>query len=144
MWHTVGWVLWGPSENELDSDPSARVLCTSHPSSFILLARTCVHASSFILLARIRVCYIGGEQTSTTQRLLRAPAALPFPRQQGSKTMIEFSGPQTIEKHITLKPILKLSGSLSGSVGSRIHTPLKLNATFRLSDPFDSYNIRKG
>ena len=58
--------------------------------------------------------------------------------------MAKLSGPQTIEKHITLEPILKLSGSLSGSGGSRIHTPLKLNATFKLSDPFDSYNIKRG
>ena len=56
--------------------------------------------------------------------------------------MPKLSGRQTIEKHITLELILKLSGSLSGSGGSRIHTPLKLNATFRLSDLLDSY--RKG
>lgn len=29
-------------------------------------------------------------------------------------------------------------------MGSRIHTPLKLNAIFSLSDPFDSYNIKRG
>ena len=58
--------------------------------------------------------------------------------------MPKLSGRQTIEKHITLEPILKLSGSLSGSGGLRIHTPLELNGTFRLSDPFDTYNIKRG